>query len=91
MDRLREERGNACQRKDPKTGRVCGASGVFHALEFAHLEPTGLCGRGRGLSSRYHDIKKHPECYELMCVPCHRTFDLNYWRDYDARREGKQS
>ena len=44
-------------------------------LEFAHLEPTGLQGRGRGKMKRYYDIKKNPKKYALLCAGCHSKFD----------------
>lgn len=45
-------------------------------LEFAHIKPTGLCGRGRGLRNRYFDILRNPDCYQLMCSACHKWMDL---------------
>lgn len=34
---------------------------------------------GRGQSQRYHDIKKHPDCYKLFCKPCHKRYDAKHW------------
>ena len=44
-------------------------------LEFAHIEPTGIEGWGRGRKERYYDVIKHPDCYILLCKGCHRLFD----------------
>jgi hypothetical protein len=67
---LRIERGNRCE--------YCGKRGRTNKrgrpnLEFAHLAPTGLRGRGRGQIQRYYDIKRHPETYALLCRGCHRS------------------
>lgn len=66
--RLRELWGGACV--------MCG-NDREDRLEFAHLpgKPTGLGGQGRGLSRRYHDIRKHPGSYVLLCVECHVELD----------------
>lgn len=55
----------------------CYGSRESARLEFAHLpgKPTGLDGRGRGVSKRYHDIKRHPESYVLVCRDCHAVLD----------------
>lgn len=50
-------------------------------LEFAHLKPTGLCGRGRGLNHRVLDILRNPHDYVLLCRKCHRRHDASYWLD----------
>lgn len=65
MERLRHERGYRCQ--------FCPS--VYVKLEWAHLRPTGLRGEGRGSNHRALDIKRHPERYVLLCVPCHRGLD----------------
>ena len=44
-------------------------------LEFAHIEPTGLNGRGRGQSARVYDIKNNQDKYILLCGQCHSEFD----------------
>lgn len=70
MEALRASYGNQCAE--------CGSSS---SLEFAHIKPTPLSGangnkgRGRGMPQRYHDIKKHPDCYELLCPACHSKKD----------------
>lgn len=78
MQRLREEWGNRC-RADRVGLPACGVSGTARQLEFAHKEPTGVIGRGRGRADRYHDIKKHPESFELLCHLCHKLYDKAYW------------
>lgn len=70
MKELRASRGNCCEE--------CSKTGT---LEFAHVALTPLCGangnkgKGRGMPQRYHDIKKHPECYKLLCPECHSKID----------------
>ena len=64
METLRDERGNKCSRC-PSTVD----------LEFAHVKPTSLYGRGRGQMRRINDIRKNPDAYELMCKDCHSKFD----------------
>lgn len=44
-------------------------------LEFAHVAPTSLRGRGRGQAARYHDIKRNPHAYILVCRACHLRAD----------------
>lgn len=44
-------------------------------LQFAHLRPTGVVGRGRGSSVRARDIRRNPSAYALLCRECHRAFD----------------
>jgi hypothetical protein len=36
-------------------------------LEFAHIFPTRLKGRGRGRKERIYDVSKNPDCYALVC------------------------
>jgi hypothetical protein len=72
MAELREAWGGRCV--------VCGvphAPGAGLRLEFAHLpgKPTGLNGSGRGRSERYHDIRRNPDCYVLVCVEHHVELD----------------
>lgn len=62
--KLRKAFGGAC--------RICGST---EKLQFAHLEPTNVKGRGRGRKERYYDIKNNPDSYILLCEPCHRTLD----------------
>lgn len=80
MDELRRAYGGQCVMADGKDhdGR----------LEFAHLpgRPTGICGRGRGTPQRYHDIKRNPESFVLLCERHHRLLDSRYW-DYAMKQE----
>lgn len=55
------------------TGLGCGANGST-PLEFAHLRPTGLRGQARA-DRTFADIRRNPDAYALLCVPCHRAFD----------------
>lgn len=64
LDRLREEFGNCCQK--------CG---IKDKLEFAHINETGLSGRGRGRKERYYNIKNNKKEYLLLCRDCHRETD----------------
>lgn len=68
LKRLRKEFGGVCQNED--CGSVLG-------LEFAHVKPTGLNGRGRGTPQRVHDIKRNPTHYRLLCRRCHMALDFN--------------
>lgn len=64
MAGLRAGRGNCCEQ--------CGSTSD---LEWAHLWPTGLKGRGRGLSQRVHDITNNPSAYRLLCRVHHALLD----------------
>ena len=64
-------------------GRRCQECGLSEMedfepvrLEFAHVAPTKLNGRGRGTYHRLRDVEKNPEAYRLLCRPCH--MDLDY-------------
>ncbi len=57
------------------SGGKCAQCPSAEKLEFAHLEPTGLRGRGRGRKERLFDILKHPEKYVLLCGYCHDELD----------------
>lgn len=62
---LRKARGGRCL--------DCGSG---KDLEFAHIKETTLSGRNsRGRKERYYDIKNNPQCYVLLCEPCHGTRD----------------
>ncbi|GEM_PF-2451486 len=65
--RLMAERGNKCER--------CGAGPEANPLEWAHVKPTALYGRGRGSAHRLLDVKNNPDHYKLFCVPCHKDHD----------------
>lgn len=60
------------------SGGKCAQCPNTEALEFAHLEPTGLRGRSRGRKERLYDILKHPEKYVLLCIYCHDEMDGLY-------------
>lgn len=73
MDELRRIFGGRCQRCNTKRSRL--ARGRTAPLQFAHIKPTGLSGRGRGLRHRYFDIVRNPDCYALLCNRCHFVID----------------
>ena len=64
---LREEFGGFCQN--------CGKRNYKDNLEFAHIKPTDLNGRGRGRKERYYDIKNNKDHYKLLCKSCHKELD----------------
>jgi len=64
MSALRTARGDACEQ--------CGGDAD---LEWAHIAPTALSGKGRGLPQRVHDITKNPEAYKLLCHVHHCLLD----------------
>lgn len=68
---LREERNNQCE--------DCSST---DRLEFHHIIPTGLRGRGRGSQNRLYDIQKHPLNYRLLCHTCHRSYHRENLRFY---------
>ena len=54
-------------------------------LEFAHIKPTKLSGRGRGRNKRYQDFVKNCDCYKILCNECHKAYRdgfLNFEVDY---------
>ena len=63
---LKESRGSVCEKKD------C-TNKMF--LQFAHITPTKLSGRGRGSELRYYDIKNNPDQYLLLCITHHQELD----------------
>jgi len=69
LRKLREERGGKCQ--------FCKST---KKLQFAHIhgKETSISGHNsRGRKERYYDIKKHPDCYVLLCEDCHVKYDSN--------------
>ena len=44
-------------------------------LEFAHIFPTDVQGRGRGRKERIYNISKNPGSYAYMCKPHHVMLD----------------
>jgi hypothetical protein len=82
MEELRQAWGGRC---------VIGLSGCWNkeGLEFAHVKPTKLNGRGRGQPQRYRDIVNNPDCYLLVCRACHAKADslAEEFHNYDLREE----
>lgn len=60
-----------------KFGGKCELCGSTYRLNFAHLMPTKLSGRGRGSQERAMDVRDHPENYALLCEKHHKSFDSN--------------
>jgi hypothetical protein len=58
-------------------GGACLKCGSKERLQFAHLTPTKLKGKGRGQNERLKDIEDNPQCYVLLCTTCHREYDKN--------------
>jgi len=56
-------------------GGHCRDCDVMFPLEFAHLEPTGLRGPGRGRKARLLDVQRNLNSYALMCRFHHDLFD----------------
>lgn len=56
-------------------GSRCKSCGATRKLHYAHVRPTGLRGCGRGLTNRYLDVLRHPECYRRLCSLCHAALD----------------
>lgn len=79
MDALRALFGGRCKRCDARDSGQAYWNGPRKPLEFAHVKPTGLCGQGRGLRTRFRDILRNPDCYELLCAKCHRKMDRERW------------
>ena len=64
FEELRKQFGGKCKHCDSTED-----------LQFAHIKDTKLNGKGRGLKTRYYDIKNHPDCYALLAKICHYEFD----------------
>ena len=56
-------------------GGKCEECGDDNDLEFAHIRPTGLNGKGRGYNERVLDVLRNPDAYRLLCKRCHKRFD----------------
>jgi len=54
-------------------GGKCIVCGKTTNLEFAHIKPTKLNGKGRGRKERYYDVLKNPDYYCLTCKE-HNSF-----------------
>lgn len=63
--------GGACEGLEGEPR--CGST---EELEFAHVKPTKLNGRGRGFNHRVKDVRSHPEAYRLLCKACHWFLDF---------------
>lgn len=69
-ERLKAEREGKCQ------AASCRTEGTKeNPLQWAHREPTGLKGEGRGWYRRLRDVRDYPEKYLLLCRACHLDFD----------------
>lgn len=62
-----------------KFGGKCHFCNQTYLLEFAHVRPTKLSGRGRGFKERYTDIKNNPMNYLLTCKN-HNDLAMGYWQ-----------
>jgi hypothetical protein len=51
------------------------------------VRPTELRGRSRGSRARLYDIRRHPECYLLLCRLCHRQLDAGAWKPEESLLE----
>lgn len=65
------------QWKELRDNAKCVGPGPTHIgrIQFAHIEPTGLEGKGRGRKERLYDILKNPDKYVPLCESCHLDFD----------------
>jgi predicted restriction endonuclease len=66
INELKELNGNKCKKKG------CNEQ---YELQFAHIKPTELNGRGRGRKERYYDVIRNPTSYLLMCKDHHEMYD----------------
>lgn len=48
---------------------------LYGKLQFFHIEPTKLNGKGRGFYNRMRDIINNPCKYGLACSECHGLYD----------------
>ena len=58
-------------------GGVCSYNDckITEKLEFAHILPTNIMGKGRGSCVRVKDVKDHPASYRLLCSKHHLEYD----------------
>ena len=56
-------------------GGKCRECDCKEKLEFAHIKPTLVSGKGRGKIRRTYDVKNNPDCYALLCHRHHKEFD----------------
>lgn len=71
-------------------GGACTRCGSTKRLEFAHVKPTALNGRGRGSRERYYDVLKHPDCYTLLCRKHHNLMDGPNWKSRQAEQRAEE-
>lgn len=64
-------------------GGRCEECGSLAPLEFAHKEPTGLSGPGRGRDKRLLDVRRNMSKYRLLCKGCHVDYDAT--RNYSSQ------
>lgn len=57
--------------KELRTTTRCSICGSHSQIEFHHVQPTQLEGKGRGRNARYYDIIKNPQSYKALCRSCH--------------------
>lgn len=62
-------------------GSKCWLCPREQRLEFAHIEPTGLSGMGRGKYARIRDVEANPGKYALLCRRCHKKLDREIKED----------
>ncbi len=72
--RLRKHRAKLKEKAHQAVGRVCQHCGAT-PIQFAHVRPTKLSGRGRGSVARYKDVAKFPKRYIPLCAACHYDYD----------------
>ncbi len=71
---LRNHFGNRCNKEGCDETRSS-------KLQFAHLKPTKLSGRGRGRFERLLDVKNNLPCYTFLCRIHHLEFDAARWKE----------
>lgn len=77
MARLRKARGGRCEAHLVWPGALREPCPRTEKLEFAHRKVTEVNGRGRGRSKRYHEIKKNPDWFWLLCRPHHAKQEVD--------------
>lgn len=56
-------------------GGCCVLCTSKERLEFAHIQPNGVTGKGRGGNRRAYHIRANPDHYRLLCRRCHLRYD----------------
>lgn len=90
-NRMNEWIKSARERLIIQRGGKCVECGRTDHLEFAHLQETGLKGRGRGRKERYYDVVKNPDAYVLLDKGCHRRLDAQAKLENSAFKVGNVS